>query len=104
MPPSPPSERKEGLGLSLGLTAVTGSVSLNYRYNVHQQGDRFCPPGRQLKVPRGQNQSYSIFGLGVPLPTRILPASSLRKPSPAALRGQRCSGVGWGGWGGLTTH
>lgn len=32
LPPSPSSsERKVGLGLSHGLTAVTGSVSLNYR-------------------------------------------------------------------------
>lgn len=64
LPPSPPSERKEGLGLSHGPMAVTGSVSLNYR-------DTMCinrviasdPSGRRQEVPRGQNQSYSIFGL-----------------------------------------
>lgn len=54
LPPSPSSERKEGLGFSHGLTAVTGSVSLNYR-------DTMCinrviasnPLGRRPGTPCG---------------------------------------------------
>lgn len=68
LPPRP--ERKEGLGFSHGPTAVTGSVSLNYRDTMCINRVITSDPLRQTERCRGgQNQSYSIFGLWVAFPT-----------------------------------
>lgn len=77
-PSTLPSEKKRGFGHQPRMDGLTGSVSLNDRDTMCINRVIASDPWGVDRGPQGQNQSYGIFGLRIPLPAPLVPLSNFQ--------------------------